>query len=331
MKKDGKRKIWYVIGIIVAFLLCGALGFYIGVILPMEQDTPVKGGEVISQGTLNTITYEGKKYRYNTNLMNVLFLGIDNGDEASEENLPGEAGQSDCIMVISLNKETKEGRILQIPRDTITEVDIFDSNGNCFATVEEQVANQYAYAGGGKDSCWASKKTVAELLNGLQIDAYLSIDMASIPIINDAAGGVTLTIPEDYTDVDPAFEKGAVVTLTGQQSYDYVRYRDIEEDFSNNERMQRQQQYIPALITAIRKKVGSGSKYYETFYPLVEKYMVTDLTADQMNELGDYELATSEVEMVPGEGRKGEVYEEFHVDEENLQKILIKMFYISVE
>ena len=32
----------------------------------------------------------------------------------------------------------------------------------------------------------------------------------------DAVGGITLTVPEDYTAVDLAFEKGAEVTLNGE-------------------------------------------------------------------------------------------------------------------
>lgn len=328
--RSRKKKIWYTVGIILAFLLCLAIGFYIGVILPMEQED-TGSGNVISQSSLNTITYEGKKYRYNTNLLNILFLGIDNNAEMSEVESPGSAGQSDCIMVLSLDKETKEGRILQIPRDTMTEVDIYDVNGNYFTTTVLQIATQYANATGGTNSCWAAKKTVSELLNGLQIDAYVSMDMAAIPIVNDAVGGVTISIPEDYTAIDPAFEKGKTLTLTGEQAYDYVHYRDINESFSNNDRMQRQVQYIPALITAVRNKVGANANYYETFYPLVENYVVTDLQEAQVNELADYELQTSQVQYLPGEGKQGEVYEEFYVDEEELQKILIKMFYILVE
>lgn len=331
MKRTGKNKIWRVFAVAAAILLVGAAGFYIGVMLPMRQEPDTGDRNVVSQSDLNTITYEGKKYRYNSNLLNILFLGIDKNEETGEDYLPGDAGQSDCIMLLTLNKETKEARILQIPRDTMTEVDLYDVNGNYYTTVQAQLATQYSYGNGGTGSCWATKKTVSELLYDIPIDAYLSLDMASIPIINDAVGGVTITIPKDYTNIDPAFEKGTTVTLTGKQADSYVHYRDTSVAFSNNERMQRQVQYIPALITAIRNKVGAGSNYYEFFYPLVEKYMVTDLMEDQINKLADYNLVTSEVQYVPGEGKQGEIYEEFHVDEKKLQEIIIKMFYILVE
>ena len=74
--------------------------------------------------------------------------------------MPGDAGQADCIMLLSLDKETKEGRILQINRNTMTQIDTYDSTGSAFGTVNAQLATQYAYCIGGSRSCWATEKTV---------------------------------------------------------------------------------------------------------------------------------------------------------------------------
>ncbi len=281
-----------------------------------------------SQIDINQITYEGKRYSYNTNLINILFLGVDNTDMLTEDNLPGEAGQSDCIMILTLDKEKKEGRIIQIPRDTMTEIDLYDTSGNYSTTVTEQIATQYAYSIGGKSSCFATKKTVSELLYDLPIDGYLAMEYSSIAIVNDAIGGVEITVPKDYTMIDPAFEKGATLKLTGEQAHDYVRWRDTNASFSNNDRMERQVQYIPALINTIRDYVGEDGDYYKKLYSLVEKYMLTDLSEDEINALAEYELITSDIQYLPGEGKKGEKYEEFYVDEKKLQKMLIEMFYI---
>ncbi len=281
-----------------------------------------------SQSDLSQIVYEGHTYSYNSNLTNLLFLGIDNEGMLTEDNIPGETGQSDCIMILTLDKEKKEARILQIPRDTMTEVDLYDTGGNYSTTVTEQIATQYAYSIGGKSSCWATKKTVSELLYDLPIDGYLAMDYTSISRVNDAVGGVTLTIPEDYTMIDPEFEKGATLKLSGEQAHKYVRWRDTNASFSNEDRMQRQIQYIPAMIDAIRKKIDLDDNSYESLYSLVEKYMVTDLSEDQVRYLMEYELNVENVQFLPGEGKKGEKYEEFYVDEKKLKKMLIETFYI---
>ena len=292
------------------------------------SDSDSEWDDAQSQSTIGEITYEGQRYSYNQSLTNILFLGIDNNDVIREDDLPGDAGQSDCILLLTLNRETKQGQILQIPRDTMTEVDLYDASGEYYTTVIEQITTQYAYATGGQNSCRAVKKTVSELLYDLPIDGYLAMDMAAVSIVNDAIGGVTITFPTDYTMIDPTFEEGATLKLAGKQAYDFVHYRDTKQDFSNNGRMQRQMLYIPAMIDTIQGNAKLQENYYKVLYPLIEKYMVTDLQEDEMNKLMEYQLDMEKTQILPGEGKKGEKYEEFYVDEEKLKKILIETFYI---
>ena len=56
--------------------------------------------------------------------------------------------------------------------------------------------------------------------------------------------------------------------------------------------------------------------------------MVTNLSEDQIEKLIGYQLDAENIEILPGEAQKGEIYEEFYVNEEKLQKMLIEMFYI---
>lgn len=320
-RSKGKKVLLLILFLLVCILV-------VWVLKEVLKEPEAEWDDSQSQVDINQITYEGKQYSYNTNLINILFLGVDNTDMLTEDNLPGEAGQSDCIMILTLDKEKKEGRIIQIPRDTMTEVDLYDTSGNYSTTVTEQIATQYAYSIGGKSSCFATKKTVSELLYDLPIDGYLAMEYSSIAIVNDAIGGVEITVPEDYTMIEPAFEKGATLKLTGEQAHDYVRWRDTNASFSNNDRMERQVQYIPALINTIRDYVGEDGDYYKKLYSLVEKYMLTDLNEEEINALAEYELITSDIQYLPGEGKKGEKYEEFYVDEKKLQKMLIETFYI---
>ena len=277
--------------------------------------------------TSDTIFYNGKEYVYNKNLTNILFMGVDKDAEASLSNMPGTSGQADCLMIISMDKSKETAKILQVSRDTMTDVDLFDVSGKYYTTVQAQIALQYAYGNGVQSSCFATKKTVSELLYDLPIDGYLSLNLAAVPILNDAVGGVTVTVPEDYTDIDPAFTAGTTITLTGEQAEKYVRKRDTAVFGSNNGRMRRQMQYLPGLIQAIRKKVGSGGDYYKMLEPVLEPYLATDLSADQINQLGKYEFLEDQTEYLPGEMKEGEEHDEFYVDDEKLQELLIKMFY----
>ena len=212
----------------------------------------------------------------------------------------------------------------------MTDVDIYDANGNYYTSVRAQIATQYAYGDGKQSSCLAMEKTVSELLYDLPIAGYVSLDIAGIHAINDAVGGVTITVPEDYTYIDSAFQKGAEITLTGDLAELYVRYRDINQEGSNNERMRRQTQYIPALISTIRKNTSGIASYYNLYKDVLAPYMVTDLGETQIDRLSSYELE-EETEYVPGEVVPGEINEEFHVNEEQLRDLLINMFYKSVQ
>lgn len=290
----------------------------------MTQTQPTTQSQAIS----NTIEWKGKSYTYNRNLDNILFLGIDRTDDLSEADLPGTAGQADCIMILSLDKETMEGRILQINRNTMTQIDLYDTGGNLSRTKDGQINLQYAYDIGGASSCWATKKTVSELLFGLQIDGYFALNLEGLAQINDAIGGVDVTMREDYTLLDADFAKGATVHLDGAKAERFVRYRDIEQFNSVQRRMERQADYVAALVG---KAKGMGGSYiYDVLSPYIDKEIITDLDADQINSLRKYTYLTDEVRYLPGEMKMGDVYEEFYVDEDALQDLIIEMFYTQL-
>lgn len=118
--------------------------------------------------------------------------------------------------------------------------------------------------------------------------------------------------------------------MKGSLAERFIRYRDTTKKGSNNDRMKRQLEYLPALLQALRQ-AGADGDYYEKFGPLLEPYLVTDMTAEQLNELIDYEVDWENVVYVPGEVKAGEVNEEFHVDDAKLRELLLEMFYEQVD
>lgn len=324
-RKSKKKKVL----LLILLLLVGLLVAWVLKNLLKEPESDWDDSQ--SQVDIDQITYDGKQYSYNSDLTNILFLGIDNSSGIKDDNMPSEAGQSDCIILLTLDKEKKEARILQIPRDTMTEVDVYNLGGYLFTTLQAQIATQYAYHIGGESSCMATKKTVSELLYDLPIDGYLAMDYTNIATVNDIIGGVEITVPQDYTMIDPAFQEGATLTLMGEQAHDYVRWRDTNASFSNYDRMDRQVQYILAMIDTLQEYVEENGNDYSTLFSLVENNMVTNLNESQIEKLLEYDLSTESIEILPGEAQKGEIYEEFYVNEENLQKMLIETFYILEE
>ena len=309
-------------------MICIALVFLLMIQLLWNEQQD-EGGSDQSQANNNVVYYEDKAYIYNQNIQNILFLGIDNDDKLTTQEYPSNAGQADCLMILSINKESQTTSILQISRNTMTDIDIFDLNGNYFTSIRGQIATQYAYGNGTDTSCWATKRTVEDLLYKLPISGYFALDISAVSKVNDMLGGVTITIPEDYTMIDPAFVKGDTITLTGEQAEKYVRYRDQSTLGSNDERMQRQVQYIPALLEAMRAKLENSQETLEDFLTEISPYMVTDLDVYTMEALFRQEWEIGETIYVPGETTMGEKYEEFYVDEKELKKTLIEIYYLQ--
>ena len=278
---------------------------------------------------ITTVEWEGETYKYNTSLINILFLGIDKSDSISLNYIPGNAGQSDCIILLSLNTETQQAAILQINRNTMTAIDIYDTSGNLTETITAQICLQYAYSTGNEASCRAVKTTVSELLYGLNIDGYFALDIDGVPEINDALGGIYVTMSYDYTYLDESYTAGATVLLEGEAAQTFVQYRDTEEFNSVEGRMYRQVDYVTALITSMNS--SSGADLYEILSPYLDTYVITDLDADELKAMKNYEYLTDSVLYLPGETIMGDEYEEFYVDEEEIQDLIIQNFYVKVE
>lgn len=328
---NNKKKIGLIIILAVVIIVAAA-----GIVLFLTRDKKTESEtdlsaetETQSQANLNQIDYNGKKYKYNSNLMNILFLGVDKAEDIDTTYMPGEAGQADCIMLLSLNKETKEARIWQISRNTMTQIDIYDVSGTVYNTIDAQLATQYAYCIGGSRSCWATEKTVGELLYNLPIDGYFSLSVDGISTINDAIGGVTVSMTEADEAIDPSFTAGTEVLLKGDLAEKYVRSRDTNVFDSNYDRMRRQVNYVTSMITQMRSH--GGKALYDIVSPFLDQYIITDLDSEQIDALSSYEYQTDDVMYLPGEVTMGERFEEFHVDETSLQDMLIQNFYTEVK
>ena len=323
--------------IVVAATLIGIAIVAIGTFLFIEwkNRTPVisqmEGADTEMQTSdqspgAGELCLDGDIYTYNSQIRNILFMGIDKQEAMVSEAYAGHGGQADCILLLSLNTRTKEAFALNISRDCMTDIDIYGISGDFIGTEKHQLALQYAYGDGERRSCWLMKKAVSNLLYDLPIHGYISLNLSGFSVINDVLGGVELTIPEDYTFIDPAFTAGVTLRLTGSQAERYVRYRDIEELGSNNGRMERQNQFLKALVGLLKEKTASNPDLVDVLYKAGKSYVATDLSVDEMKALSEYRLDDGYIK-VPGETQAGENHDEYVVDEDGLVRLVADMFY----
>ena len=313
-----------ILAIVCVILLCG-VGYTIlnGKNKDETRDVPASSTDAAEKSS-DTIVVDGREYRLNTNIQTVLFMGIDKNAKSDMGDRAGENGQSDSLNLLIVDRETKKAQILQISRDSMVDIDIYSASGEKMISEPGQIALQYAYGDGEEESCRLTAGKVSELLYGVNVDSYLSLTMEGMVKAADAIGGVTMTVPEDYTWIDPAFSKGATLTMDGEMVEKYVRSRDTEVLDSNVQRMERQSQFMGALIEKLQNVKETSN--YLSLYQQMEPYMVTNMTADEMKSLSEYEIDTNTLE-VPGEVILKDGHAQFIVDNEALRKIILKTFY----
>lgn len=265
------------------------------------------------------VRYQGETYVRRDKLQTLLFMGVDNVQYA--EQALGSAGRTDTLILFVLDTETKTGRMITISRDTMVDVDVYDDTGRKLFTGEMQITMQYGYGDNPKRCALLTERRVSELIHGIDIDGYLALTMDGIAPIVDGLGGVRLTLDEDYSYIDSSYTKGATVTLNGAAVQRMIRYRDTSVNGSNNDRMARDAWLIQELFHQLR----SGNVSIGEILDLADTYMNTDLSAETLRNFARYDLS-GETVALPGENRTGD-NDEFYVDDEAVQALLIDIFY----
>ena len=343
--KGHKWKI--VLGVVLLLILAVVLGFFamrqMGKKSLLNHETidgvdisAPEGVQIEEEG--KTVLYNGKKYRRNDAVTSILCMGIDREDLEEETGLTGENGQADTLVLAVLDTSTGNLTLINISRDSMVDVDLYNIQDEYVETREMQLCLSYAYGDGKEASCKNTIKSVSRLMYGIPIDGYAAIDLSVIRMLNDAIGGVEVEVLEDMTDWNPNWVQGAHVLLQGDQAETYVRSRHSEGEKatvdSNNLRMSRQMQYLRNFVNKLISVVKKDLTMPVTLYNNITSNMVTDITASEVTYLaslvvegrfGDQNIIT-----VPGEIMMGEEYAEYHVDDEALYQILLDVFYTEV-
>ena len=86
---------------------------------------------------------------------------------------------------------------------------------------------------------------------------------------------------------------------------------------------------MEAAAVQIPERLKEDKNLYNKLLSDAKSYMVTDLSTGEVDKLATYDSAPN-IERVPGEVVAGEKHDEFHVDDEKLYDLLVKLFYKKV-
>ena len=289
--------------------------------------------ETVEKWQEGIIEYKGRNYLYNPDLKIILLMGVDNDGPAEPVEKMDQGGQSDAMFLLIANEAEQELSVFSIHRNSMTDIDMYDSNGKFVATLPAQICLQHAFGDGRKLSCSRSVEAVSKMFHNLPIYGYVALNMGGVPAVNDSIGGVELEVLQDlkYPERGVKLKKGDVVRLNGQVAYCYLRGRDVNEYDSATLRLRREEQYIIQFMKQLKESAGGNSGKAEDVYCAIEDYLVTNLNfTDVVETLMGYDFQEERMYTVPGETTQGEIYEEFHIDEEAFYDLMIQVFYKEV-
>lgn len=199
-----------------------------------------------------------------TGYLNVALFGLDT--RATDETM---GSRSDTIMIASLNRETKEVKLVSVYRDTLLQQE--DGSYN--------KANA-AYSFGG------AEEAISMLNRNLDMDIqhYVTVDFAALVHVIDAVGGIEIDVQEEEvsqitgyaveiienTGIDSmgVFEPGLQV-LNGVQATAYARIRYTEGD--DYRRTERQREVLTKTAAKLQQAdLGTLNTIIDKVFPMVE-------------------------------------------------------------
>ncbi len=300
-------------------IVAGALIFSViaGVLLSLafnrRVDRTVSEADYTPPSGDTQIVRDGVTYVRDGSIRAYLFLGVDDVGKSYENY--GRGGRTDTVLLLA--KNGSDLRILEISRDTMTEVDTYDTAGDYLSTGVMQINMQYSFGNSPRRSAYLTKRTVSALLCGLEINGAVSLDMSGIAPIVDGLGGIDVKMEEDCSYIDPSYVKDAVIHMDGTAARIFISWRDTSVG-ANDARMSRHTWFIRQMLTNFKGQDLTG------LLDIADPYVNTDLTGDEMKDLLECDL--TETVRLPGETRRTSVHDEFYVDEDGMQEIIIHLF-----
>lgn len=278
-----------------------------------------------------TMEYAGRTWTYRErDLTNILLIGVDWTDAGQERASLRYDGQADFLLLLTIDQKNRTISTLQIDRDTMTPVKIYGAFGDYAGVRTEQICLSHAYGDSAAQNCQNTVWAVSRLLGGIPIDAYIAFNMDSIVPINDALGGVSVTLEDDFSRLDPAMTQGSTLTLQGMQAEYYVRGRMGVGEGTNLSRMERQRIFMEAVGDMVVEGMNKDLDFVGTLFDELADYMTTDVNRGWLinRAYGSRAYQRLDAKLIAGSHCTGaDGFTEFWADEDALDNLLTSMYF----
>lgn len=321
MTTTKKKNNFLFIGIVLVLVGC------IGLVSILFQDNTFHIHKT-DEFDYHSIQYDGVHYTYNTGMIHILFMGIDSSED--------KMGQADAMQLYTLDRKKKEISVLSMDRDTMTPIHLYDVSHNSLGWKKQHLALAYAYGRDSKNGALLTCKAVSKMLYGIPINKYVAVNLDDLDKIQEIVGTLEVEIPNDsLEEVNPLWTKGTTITLDKTNVETFVRSRNTNEDFSNEDRMERQKVYLNAYHAKLKEILNTD--YENTLKKVCD--LIKDVTCNvtyeevesyvRMFQTFSYDEDSSYYDL-PGKNRISEMHDEFILDKKSLKQLVVHQYYKKV-
>ena len=270
-----------IIGMFLGFVLVTVIGVgaYAFTIYQQSTQTLAKTYKKIGEET---------KVIEATEPLTILLMGVDTGNVERTDKW---VGNSDSMILVTVNPKTKKVVMMSLERDILTKIQQPDGS------VMEAKLNA-AYATGGAE---LAISTIQKMMN-IHIDRYVMVNMHGLQEMVDAVGGITvnntLGFPISIQDQEPFNTISIGVgeqKLNGEEAlvYSRMRYQDPEGDYG---RQKRQREVIQKVVEKILS-VNSVGHYQEILKALSDNMQTNiEITTSTIPQLMGYQDSFKNIE-----------------------------------
>ena len=241
-----------------------------------------------------------------SNYTTIALFGVDN---RSNGNL--DSGNSDTIMLVSINNDTKEVKMVSVQRDTYLQV-----------TEGTYRKCNYAYNHGGVETAISMLNTNLDL----KISGYVAVDFNALAKVVDDLGGLDLEVTQKMIDTnnpetgqnalagyiaevenvlkyypkekdyykqsDCYFSSPGVYHMNGAQVVGYCRNRyAVDNDYG---RAENQRMVVKMIVEEIKKAdIGTINKIADDVFPEISTSLSLSQCISMATAAGDYEIVES--------------------------------------
>lgn len=313
--------------VILLLVILAAAGYFIG--RHFEEPEEPRATMTEGFGRYEEKIYNSETYYKKTGITTLLLMGIDR-DTSGEVSTYRGGGQSDFLMLLVIDHDAKTVRQLQIERDTIARIHVLTVLGMDAGYRDLQICLSHGYGGNQTECAENTIEAVSHYLDNLNIDLYMAVDYDAVPTINDMLGGVTVTLKEDFTSVDPTMKQGEILTLRGKQAEHFVRSRLTIGDGTNASRQLRQREWLDGAVELLKKKIQEDSGFFGNMLDALGNRLVTN--AGQGRLINEFNSAfgydRGPVEQIPGTyGVSNTGYIEYYTQADDVTKWVLSALY----